>query len=66
MWHEIGQTAGLVYQYLETHPEASGLQVRSALKITQTMFFLSVGWLCREGRVDLVYRDRSYWVTIKR
>ncbi len=66
MWHEIGQTAGRVVQYLEEHPDASTLQIRSSLKITQTLLFLSLGWLSREGRVDLVYRDRGYWVTIKR
>jgi hypothetical protein len=53
-------------QYLEEHPDASTLQIRSSLKITQTLLFLSLGWLSREGRVDLVYRDRGYWVTTKR
>lgn len=66
MWHEIGQTAGQVFQYLETRSEASSLQIRSHLKITQSLLFLSLGWLSREGRVEILYRDRTFWVQLKK
>ena len=66
MWDEIGQAAGQVWGYLDVHGESSTLQLRSSLKITQTLLFLSLGWLAREGKVTLLYRDRSYWVSLRR
>jgi hypothetical protein len=65
MWHDIGQTAGLVLGFLSERGESSSLQIRSSLKISQTLLFLSLGWLAREGKIDIVYRDRSYWVSSK-
>ena len=66
MWDEIGQTAGQVWGFLDAHGESSTLQIRSSLKITQTLLFLSLGWLAREGKVNLLYRDRCYWVSLRR
>jgi hypothetical protein len=66
MWDEIGQTAGQVWEYVNLHGESSTLQIRSSLKITQTLLFLSLGWLAREGKIALLYRDRSYWVGLRR
>jgi hypothetical protein len=65
MQDEIGQTAGWVWDYLNTHGESSTLQIRSSLKITQTLLFLALGWLAREGKVHLLYRDRCYWVSLR-
>lgn len=66
MQDEIGQTAGLVWEFLDINGESSTLQIRSSLKITQTLLFLSLGWLAREGKVQLLYRDRCYWVSLRR
>lgn len=66
MWDEIGGVAGQVWGFLNEHGESSSLQIRSSLKITQTALFLSLGWLAREGKISLLYRDRSYWVCLRR
>lgn len=66
MWDEIGQVAGQVWGFLDVHGESSTLQIRSSLKITQTLLFLALGWLAREGKISLIYHDRSYWVSLRR
>jgi hypothetical protein len=66
MGDEIGQVAGQVWWFLDRHGESSTLHIRSSLKITQTLLFLALGWLAREGKISLLYRDRSYWVSLRR
>lgn len=61
MEHEIGQTAGEVWKLIAERGEVSTLQIRSHLKLSQSLCFLALGWLAREGKSDLVYRDRTYW-----
>lgn len=65
MWDEIGQAAGQVWSFLDLHGECSTLQIRSSLKITQTLLFLALGWLAREGKITMIYHDRSYWVRLR-
>ncbi|HMZ27490.1 MAG TPA: winged helix-turn-helix domain-containing protein [Elusimicrobiota bacterium] len=65
MHHEIGQAAGLVLDLLTRHGECSALKIRSDLRMTQTALYLAFGWLSREGKVDIVARDRTYWVVAK-
>ncbi|MBK8574840.1 MAG: winged helix-turn-helix domain-containing protein [Elusimicrobia bacterium] len=66
MGDEIGQGAGQVWGFLDVHGESSTLQIRSSLKMTQTLLFLSLGWLAREGKISILYRDRCYWVSLRR
>jgi hypothetical protein len=65
MRDEIGLTAGQVWEFMDGRGETSTLQIRSSLKITQTLLFLALGWLAREGKISLLYRDRCYWVTLQ-
>ena len=62
MWNEVGETAGEVWRYVMEHGETSTLKLRSTLKIPQSLLFLALGWLAREEKVDIIYRDRHYWV----
>ncbi|MBL8023233.1 MAG: winged helix-turn-helix domain-containing protein [Elusimicrobia bacterium] len=66
MRDEIGLTAGQVWDFLESRGETSTLHIRSSLKITQTLLYLALGWLAREGKISLLYRDRCYWVSLHR
>ncbi|MBI4396151.1 MAG: winged helix-turn-helix domain-containing protein [Elusimicrobia bacterium] len=66
MWNDIGQLAGDVWRYLDLHGETSTLKLRSSLKISQSLLFLALGWLGREGKIHIVSSDRGYRVSIKR
>ena len=51
---EIGQAAGTSWQYLDRHGEASLTQLRPGTKLSDSLVFMGLGWLAREGRVTLV------------
>lgn len=61
---EIGRTAGEIWQYLEEHGEASALKLRSALRVPQSLLFLSLGWLSREGRISIASDDGGHKVSL--
>lgn len=65
MHHEIGQAAGEIWSYLGARGESSVLKIRSDLKYSQTLLHLALGWLSREGKIDLVIRDRTTWARAK-
>ncbi len=66
MRHEISMAAGQILNFLETHGETSALALRSSLKFSQTLLFLALGWLSQQDKIDLVFRDRSCWVLLKK
>jgi hypothetical protein len=65
LWAEVGRVAGEIWRYLDRHGETSTLKLRSALKIPQSLLFLSLGWLAREDKVQIVSEDRGYLVSLK-
>ena len=63
---EIGYLAGEIWHYLDEHGETSTLKLRSNLKISQSLLFLALGWLCREDQVQIAWEDRGYRVSLKK
>jgi hypothetical protein len=63
---EIGRTAGDIWQYLDRNGEASALKLRSALRVPQSLLFLSLGWLCREGKVSVAPDEGGHRISIKK
>lgn len=66
LWEEIGALAGDIWRYLDQHGETSTLKLRSALKVSQSFLFLSLGWLSREGQIDIVSGEKGYKVSLRR
>lgn len=62
---EVGQVAGNVWNYLNLNGETSSLKIRSALQIPQSLLFLSLGWLAREGKVRLVSGEQGFLISLK-
>jgi hypothetical protein len=48
---QIGEAAGIVWQFLHEHTGATPEQIRKELKIEERLLNLSLGWLAREGKV---------------
>lgn len=65
MHAKIGQTAGEIWRYLNQHGETSTLRLRSALKVPQSHLYLSLGWLSREGKVNIINGERGQRVSLK-
>jgi hypothetical protein len=61
---DIGFLAGDLWKFLSENGESSALKIRSVLKLSQSHLYMALGWLAREGKVSIVYRDRVYWVSL--
>jgi hypothetical protein len=51
MINEIGESAGRVWQYLSEHAAATPREINKALKLDESLLYMAVGWLAREGQV---------------
>ena len=59
MLDEIGTIAGEIWQYLNKNEEASVGKLTQELKHTDRMILLGLGWLAREGQLNIVKRQRA-------
>lgn len=51
MVQEIGENAGKVWDYLESHPGATIEQIQKELSLKERTVCMSLGWLAREGKL---------------
>ncbi len=59
MLDDIGITAGEIWHYLEKHEEASVGKLTNELKQTERMVLLGIGWLAREGKLNIEKRQKA-------
>ncbi len=59
MFDDIGKTAGEIWHYLEKHEEASVGKLTKELRQTERMVLLGIGWLAREGKLNIEKRQRA-------
>jgi hypothetical protein len=62
---EIGDAAGTVWRYLEEHGPTSVPALRQGTKLTEQSLLMALGWLAREGNVDLSRDRRSLRAALK-
>lgn len=65
LWVQIGQTAGMVYRYLEKKKEASTTELLRELKVPYDILQMSLGWLAREDRIKFEKAKRSLKISLK-
>ncbi|MCL2390545.1 MAG: winged helix-turn-helix domain-containing protein [Endomicrobia bacterium] len=61
----IGITAGEIWRYLSENGESSPIKIKANLGLSNTMLYLSLGWLAREGKVNIVQFEYSYKISLK-
>ena len=57
---EIGITAGDIWHYLDKHETATLDQLVHGIKKPKELIFMSLGWLAREGHVQLGDEKSGY------
>jgi hypothetical protein len=62
---DVGRVAGDVWHHLSLNGETSSLKLRSALQIPQSLLFLSLGWLAREGKIRLISGEQGFLISLK-
>ncbi len=66
MVNEIGITAGQIWKYLDKNGEVTALKLKSALGITNTVLYMGIGWLAREGKTNVVEYAKGYKISLKK
>jgi len=64
MIHEIGQTAGTIYQLLEKNDSLTFAAIKKALKLNESALYMGLGWLAREGKIQFRLEKRSTKVSL--
>ncbi|MBN1417939.1 MAG: winged helix-turn-helix domain-containing protein [Planctomycetes bacterium] len=59
MTTEIGQAAGTVWTLLKEKGPMATDRIRTATKLPSAKLNMALGWLAREGKVELAAKGRS-------
>lgn len=67
MWEieTIGQTAGLVWNYLRSNGECSLSALERGIQAPKAMVAMAIGWLAREGKVEIMDAKRTIRISLK-
>ena len=66
MMNKIGITAGQIWKYIDKNSEVTALKLKSALGITNTVLYMGLGWLAREGKINIVEYAKGYKISLKK
>jgi Winged helix-turn-helix domain (DUF2582) len=54
----IGATAGSVWHFLRQHGQTALPAVKAAVGVPDSMLHMAIGWLAREGKLEIRRRGR--------
>jgi hypothetical protein len=61
----IGQTAGLVWNFLQSHGESSLSSLEKGVEAPKAMVSMAVGWLAREGKITVKDEKRAVRISLR-
>jgi hypothetical protein len=61
----IGETAGLVWNFLRSNGDTSLTALEKGIEAPKTIVSMAVGWLAREGKIDLRDDRRAVRVSLR-
>jgi hypothetical protein len=65
MREAIGDAAGKVWRYLEAQGSRSVSQIQRDTRLSQSLTYLALGWLAREGKVRFAQERRALLVGLE-
>lgn len=65
MVNKIGETAGMVWEFLNTKGPATITQIKNGLKVPTDLVNQAIGWLAREDKITLEQLGRTIKVSLK-
>lgn len=66
MEQEIGNAAGVVWQYLDQHGETTLSKLKRETKLLEPTLLMALGWLARERKLSFVRDKKSIRVSLNR
>ena len=61
----IGETAGLVWNFLRSNGESSLGALEKKIEAPRSMVSMAVGWLAREGKITVRDERRSVRISLR-
>ena len=61
----IGETAGLVWQFLHSNGESSLSALEKGVKAPRSTVSMAVGWLAREGKIQMKDEKRAVRISLR-
>lgn len=67
MWEikTIGETAGLVWNFLRSNGESTLSTLEKKVEAPRSLVSMAVGWLAREGKIELKDEKRAVRITLR-
>lgn len=66
MIEDIGNAAGEIWRFLEQQTEPVNLTtLKKNVPISSSLLMMGLGWLAREGKVNIESLEASYQISIK-
>ena len=66
MQNRIGMAAGQIWHFLDENGESTPIKIKAHLGLSNTMLYLALGWLSREGKVNIVPFEYTYKISLIR
>jgi Winged helix-turn-helix domain (DUF2582) len=64
MQDEIGNAAGVVWEYLDRHGETVLVTLKDRTGLSEEILFMALGWLAREEKVNLLKEGRTIRISL--
>ncbi|MBN1823640.1 MAG: winged helix-turn-helix domain-containing protein [Endomicrobiales bacterium] len=61
----IGTTAGRIWKHLEQNGTLTPIELKAALGIPNSTMYLALGWLAREGKIEITASGHSFRISLK-
>jgi len=65
MEDDIGTAAGTIWQYLHGRGQTTAGKLNQATRLSYPLLFMGIGWLAREGKLNLVKDKRSLLISLR-
>jgi len=62
---KIGETAGLVWDFLQSHGESTLTGLEKGVEAPKAMVSMAVGWLAREGKIAVKDEKRAVRISLR-
>ncbi|MCK4533006.1 winged helix-turn-helix domain-containing protein [bacterium] len=60
-----GEVAGRIWEYLNKNGDVTILNLKSHLKISNTLICMGIGWLAREDKLVIQKKEKGYLILLK-
>lgn len=62
---DVGELAGRVWHFLDEHGRCSLTAVENGIEAPRALVVMAIGWLAREGKVELLQEGRATLVCLR-